>query len=73
VGARVLVVDAGVAADLAPSRGLLSRRAGPGTADLSAGPAMSRQQALICLASGLRVAAAQAGRAQRSIASRSGR
>ena len=62
VGARVVVVDAGVAADLAPSRGLLSRRAGPGTADLSAGPAMSRQQALLCLASGLRVAAAQARR-----------
>jgi len=60
VGARVLVIDAGVAADLAPARGLLSRRAGPGTADLSAGPAMSRRQALLCLASGLSVAVAQA-------------
>ena len=62
VGARVLVVDAGVAAELPPARGLRSCRAGPGTADLSVGPAMSRRQALFCLASGLRVACAQARR-----------
>jgi nicotinate-nucleotide--dimethylbenzimidazole phosphoribosyltransferase len=64
VGARVLVVDAGVAAGLPPARGLLSRRAGAGTADLSVGPAMTRRQALHCLVSGLRVATGQARRAQ---------
>ena len=68
VGARVLVVDAGVAADLPPARGLLSRRAGPGTADLSAYPAMSRRQALFCLTSGLRVAAGQARRGPGALA-----
>jgi len=68
VGARVLVVDAGVAAEMAPARGLLACRAGPGTADFSLGPAMSREQALFCLASGLKVAAAQAGRGAGALA-----
>ena len=68
VGARVLVVDAGVAADLAPARGLLARRAGPGTSDFSFGPAMSRGQALFCLASGVGVAAAQARRGSGALA-----
>jgi nicotinate-nucleotide--dimethylbenzimidazole phosphoribosyltransferase len=68
VGARVLVVDAGVAADLEPARGLLVCRAGPGTADFSLGPAMSRQQALYCLVSGLRVACAKARRGSGALA-----
>ena len=68
VGARVLVVDAGVAADVGPARGLLSRRAGPGTDDISAGPAMSRRQALFCLASGLRVALRLGGRGPGALA-----
>jgi nicotinate-nucleotide--dimethylbenzimidazole phosphoribosyltransferase len=68
VGARVLIVDAGVAVDLAPARGLLSRRAGAGTADFSLGPAMGREQALFCLASGVRVAAAQARRGPGALA-----
>jgi len=68
VGARVVVVDAGVAVDLAPARGLLSRRAGAGTSDFSLGPAMGREQALFCLASGVRVAAAQARRGSGALA-----
>ena len=68
VGARVLVVDAGVAVDLAPARGLLARRAGAGTSDFSVGPAMGREQALFCLASGVRVAAAQARRGSGALA-----
>ena len=67
-GARVLVVDAGVAVDLAPARGLLARRAGPGTSDFSLGPAMGREQALFCLVSGVRVAAAQARRGSGALA-----
>jgi nicotinate-nucleotide--dimethylbenzimidazole phosphoribosyltransferase len=68
VGARVLVVDAGVAVDLAPARGLLSRRAGAGTSDFSLGPAMGQEQALFCLASGVRVATARARRGSGAMA-----
>ena len=46
VGAEVLVVDVGVAADLAPAAGLLPRKVARGTADFTAGPAMSGEQAL---------------------------
>ncbi|MGE5133982.1 MAG: nicotinate-nucleotide--dimethylbenzimidazole phosphoribosyltransferase [Gemmatimonadota bacterium] len=44
-GAEVCVVDVGVAADLPPSPGLLRRKVRPGTADLTAGPAMTRGEA----------------------------
>lgn len=44
-GARVVVVDAGVATVPPPHPDLLSRRGGPGTADISRGPAMSRSTA----------------------------
>ena len=45
VGAEVLVVDVGVAADLGPAPGLLPRKVRPGTADMTAGPAMTREEA----------------------------
>jgi nicotinate-nucleotide--dimethylbenzimidazole phosphoribosyltransferase len=48
-GADVLVVDAGVEADLPDHPLLIRRSAGRGTADFSRGPAMSRQQALDCV------------------------
>lgn len=63
VGARVVVVDAGVAADLAPHPGLVVRKAGYGTADMSQGPAMSREQALACVEAGIALAMEQAQRA----------
>jgi nicotinate-nucleotide--dimethylbenzimidazole phosphoribosyltransferase len=44
-GAEVCVVDVGVAADLPSAPGLLPRKIRPGTADMTAGPAMSREQA----------------------------
>jgi nicotinate-nucleotide--dimethylbenzimidazole phosphoribosyltransferase len=44
-GARLVVVDAGVATALPAHPALVSRRQGPGTRDISAGPAMSREQA----------------------------
>ena len=44
-GAEVCVVDVGVAADLPPAPGLLPRKVRPGTADMTAGPAMSRDEA----------------------------
>src|SRR5499427_4330861 len=44
-GAEVCVVDVGVAAELPPAPGLLPRKVRPGTADMTAGPAMSRDEA----------------------------
>ena len=44
-GAEVCVVDIGVAADLEAAPGLLPRKVRPGTADMTAGPAMARGEA----------------------------
>jgi nicotinate-nucleotide--dimethylbenzimidazole phosphoribosyltransferase len=55
-GARVLVVDAGVAAPLPDHPALLSRRSGDGSGDISSGPAMSVTQATGCLLAGARLA-----------------
>jgi len=56
VGADVCVVDVGVAADLAPVPGLLSRKIRHGTADLSRGPAMSVDEAAGAVEVGIRTA-----------------
>src|SRR5206468_1233330 len=48
-GAEVTVVDVGVAADLEPVPGLLPRKIARGTADFTAGPAMTRDQATAAL------------------------
>ena len=45
MGARVTVVDAGVATDLAPHPQLVTRKIGRGTQDFSVGPAMRPEQA----------------------------
>jgi nicotinate-nucleotide--dimethylbenzimidazole phosphoribosyltransferase len=55
-GARVVVVDAGVAADLPAHPALLSRRAGPGTADISRGPAMAHETARRLVEDGIAIA-----------------
>jgi nicotinate-nucleotide--dimethylbenzimidazole phosphoribosyltransferase len=58
-GAKVLVVDMGVAADLsdlASSGKILSRRIGPGTENMAKGPAMSREEALKAIEAGIAVA-----------------
>jgi nicotinate-nucleotide--dimethylbenzimidazole phosphoribosyltransferase len=55
-GARVVIVDAGVAATMAPADGLVSGKIAPGTADMSLGPAMTRDQARAAIALGARVA-----------------
>ena len=55
-GAEVVVVDAGVAADLGPAPGLLPRKIAHGTADFTRGPAMTRDQAVTALTAGLEVA-----------------
>lgn len=56
VGARVIVVDAGVDATLPDHPALVRRSAGRGTADLSIGPAMSREQAVSCVLAGAQLA-----------------
>ena len=55
-GAEVTVVDIGVAADLDPVPGLLPRKIGRGTADFTAGPAMTRAQAVAAITAGAEVA-----------------
>jgi nicotinate-nucleotide--dimethylbenzimidazole phosphoribosyltransferase len=55
-GARVVVIDAGVAAAMAPTNGLVPGKIAPGTADMSLGPAMTREQAQAAIALGVRVA-----------------
>jgi len=55
-GAEVVVVDVGVAAELDQMPGLLPRKIARGTADFTAGPAMTRQQALAAIGVGIEVA-----------------
>jgi nicotinate-nucleotide--dimethylbenzimidazole phosphoribosyltransferase len=55
-GARVLVVDAGVAVPPAPHPALVSRRAGAGTADIRRGPAMPRDVARRVVEDGIALA-----------------
>jgi nicotinate-nucleotide--dimethylbenzimidazole phosphoribosyltransferase len=55
-GAEVTVVDVGVAGDIDPVPGLLPRKVGRGTADFTAGPAMSRDEAVQALTVGVEVA-----------------
>jgi nicotinate-nucleotide--dimethylbenzimidazole phosphoribosyltransferase len=56
-GARVCVVDVGVAGDLPPHPALRSRKVAPGTADMTTGPAMTREQAMAAVEVGISVAA----------------
>jgi nicotinate-nucleotide--dimethylbenzimidazole phosphoribosyltransferase len=55
-GCEVTVVDVGVATDLDVVPGLLPRKIGHGTADFTAGPAMTRDQAVAALTAGIEVA-----------------
>jgi len=56
VGAKVLVVDMGVAGDVPAAPGLVVRRIAAGTADMTAGPAMSETQAQAGVEAGIGVA-----------------
>ncbi|GGM60510.1 nicotinate-nucleotide--dimethylbenzimidazole phosphoribosyltransferase [Dactylosporangium sucinum] len=55
-GVAVTVVDVGVKATLEPSGGLLDRKVRPGTRDLSVEPAMTRDEVLRALVTGMEVA-----------------
>lgn len=54
-GARVMVVDVGIAAPV-EHEAILSRKVRPGTANMAAGPAMSREEAVQTLEVGIMVA-----------------
>jgi len=56
VDARLLVVDAGVAAEIKPRVGLVSKRIAPGTANMAKGPAMTREQAMAAIETGITIA-----------------
>jgi len=56
IGAEVAVIDAGVAADLAPHPALIDAKVAPGTADAAVEPAMTRDQALLALNRGAAIA-----------------
>jgi nicotinate-nucleotide--dimethylbenzimidazole phosphoribosyltransferase len=55
-GAEVVVVDVGVAAELEPVAGLLSRRVRAGTRDMTQEPAMTRDEVVRALEVGISVA-----------------
>ncbi|HET8578456.1 MAG TPA: nicotinate-nucleotide--dimethylbenzimidazole phosphoribosyltransferase [Methylomirabilota bacterium] len=59
VGARVVVADFGVASPLADHPLLKMRRIAPGTADMTRGPAMSREQALAAIEAGIALVEAE--------------
>ncbi|MEV5431353.1 nicotinate-nucleotide--dimethylbenzimidazole phosphoribosyltransferase [Streptomyces sp. NPDC052701] len=56
VGAEVCVVDVGVAADLPATPGLLPRKIRAGTSDMTAGPAMTREEARKAIEIGIETA-----------------
>jgi len=55
VGARVIVVDMGVASDIEPHAALVSRKIACGTQNMARGPAMSREQAIRSIEAGLEI------------------
>lgn len=54
VSSEIVVIDAGVAADLDPHPLLISEKVGKGTNNFAIGPAMTNQQAIQCLEIGIR-------------------
>ncbi|HHW91250.1 MAG TPA: nicotinate-nucleotide--dimethylbenzimidazole phosphoribosyltransferase [Firmicutes bacterium] len=55
VGSELIIVDVGVAADLPDLPGLLKRKVAYGTANMAAGPAMTRGEAVAALEVGIEV------------------
>jgi nicotinate-nucleotide--dimethylbenzimidazole phosphoribosyltransferase len=55
VGARIIVVDMGVASDIEPHTALVSRKIACGTQNMARGPAMTREQAIRSIEIGLEI------------------
>ena len=62
VGARVVVVDVGVAVDLPADPALVVRKVGYGTGNLATGPAMTREQAARAIEVGIEIVEAEVAR-----------
>jgi len=62
VGARVVVVDAGVASDLEPDARLISQKVAYGTQNMALGPAMTENQAVQSIEVGIEVVMNEAAR-----------
>jgi nicotinate-nucleotide--dimethylbenzimidazole phosphoribosyltransferase len=62
VGARVVVVDMGVASTLKPDPRLVSRKIARGTGNMAVGPAMSRAQAIEAVETGIEVITEEIGK-----------
>ncbi len=58
-GARIIVVDMGVASELETNPKLLSRKVAPGTQNICLGPAMTDEQAMIAIETGIEVVTAE--------------
>ena len=61
VSSEIVVIDAGVAADLEPHPLLTSEKIGKGTNNFAVGPAMTNQQAIQCLEVGIKAATREIG------------
>ncbi len=59
VGARIIVVDMGIATELAASPQLLSRKIAPGTRNMCLGPAMSAGEAVKAVETGIEIVTAE--------------
>lgn len=66
-GCRVVPVDMGIL-DFAPTEGVLDRRIGNGTGDISLGPAMSREQAAKAVLTGMELVREQKEQGMRLLA-----
>ena len=55
VGTRIIVVDMGVASELAPNPHLLSRKVAPGTKNIAIGAAMTEEQAVTAIETGIEI------------------
>ena len=56
LGVEMVVVDAGIVSELPDDSGVRVVSAGPGTSDITKGPAMTSDQAELCLLAGARIA-----------------
>ena len=61
-GARVVVVDMGVASKLKANLQLLDRKVAPGTQNIAAGPAMTREQAIKAIETGIEIVTGEMSR-----------
>ena len=62
IGARVVVVDMGVASDIPAYEKLIVKKIAYGTANIAKGPAMTREQAVESILSGVEIVEAEIGR-----------